>query len=248
MKKQLLPELHLNNMHKINCYGWTSDGCCLEIPSSDGKTIYFFDCGNNLNINKMFKKRDFSNNKIVYYKSHEDKDHWNEKNYKKMKTAAVFEEHWKDGIEMEHSSNLMAQREGSFCHSVEIDGKKIFWLTDCGSKALEKLKNYDLSTFDFLFIECNWDYFEITNHESGFRKAQCMCGTRHLSNLACYKFICDSNFNHNGRVLLLHASDSHMTSKGYCMFAGLPQKFQTSRINSSLICGDDYWIVIDIIK
>jgi hypothetical protein len=53
-------------------------------------------------------------------------------NYDLIKQAKEFEEHYEDGLKVSHYSAKLDNDEGAFAHSFEIDGKKIFLLTDVG--------------------------------------------------------------------------------------------------------------------
>jgi hypothetical protein len=106
----------------------------------------------------------------------------------------------------------------------------------------------DLSSYDLLLIECNWDYAYVNGLPNSFRKIQTISKKRHLSNLECYKFIIDSHFNTAGNIIFLHKSTEHTTENTFTMFNSLSQKWIIAERNITVIYSDSYFQAIPLIE
>lgn len=139
--------------------------------------------------------------------------------------------------EVEHKGNCM-----SFLFT--CDKSKIGYITDCGTWNY-LLSNYDWKNCDYLFIECNWDYFLI---KDGLIKKQnhsdyAFGNEGHMSNLDCLNLLAHLNISKDCKIIFIHKSAQHANwDTTYKMFDSLPNEKYIAKKGDTLYCKS--WKVI----
>lgn len=130
----------------------------------------------------------------------------------------------------------------NYAYIIKYDGSTIGYFTDCGN--IEQV-NVDLRDLDYLFIECNWDYFLIKNGViSKFSHGEYSFGKEgHLSNLDCLNALAKWNVGKDCKIILIHKSSFHCNwDSSYKMFESLPNKKYIAKKGETLYCKS--WKVI----
>jgi hypothetical protein len=198
-------------LNKLEFLGWTSAGCCVILNYESKKTQ--IDCGINHDQTGITE----------YYQTHLHPDHfklphWN--HLKKNNPNITIKTHNK--LPVPHC-NVDKTTCITSAYSINDEGTKLFFITDFGSIPAWA-ENLDLSKYDILCIECNYDEYAYKDCMNiPLHQIRSLSDSGHLSNKQCLEFIKLTNFNPNGTIVFIHPSSVKQPNM-FNIFNPLPQK------------------------
>ena len=210
-------------LFKVEILGSSSSGC---------EYILNFENGVKIQLDAGIKNKDTKDTDLLLV-THEHNDH--------IKWAKDFEGKksiFPSDTEHEYITDKIKVKNIQVPHAVlnngyliKCDNEKIAYITDIGEGEYKKIKN-NFSDLTYLFLECNWDKFGISqgvippaNHSIYSFSAK-----GHQSNLSCLNAIAEWKIPKDCKIILIHKSSYHANYETtYKMFESINNKWHIAK-------------------
>jgi hypothetical protein len=109
------------------------------------------------------------------------------------------------------------------------------------------MKTLDLSEYEILCIECNYNAISVANIKfEDIKSIRQFSRVGHLSNLQALDFILKTKFNlsKNGRILFLHKSYQYADKNTWTVFESLKQPYIIAEKGQIIYCKNTLWKLI----
>lgn len=204
-------------LYKIQILGSSSKGCAYVLYFDNGIVIQLdAGCEN--------KKPEEVNRVYISHLTHKDHDKYI-KQFDQEKVILPLENSATRNFDNSYFAFEVPHKVLNNGYLIKEDDEKIGYITDCGDST--KLWGLDLSQLNYLFIECNWDYYLIKNGEIKPAKhaSYAFSDEGHMSNKDCLELIKKTKVNPNCKIIFVHHSTHHAKwDKTYKIFDELPNK------------------------